>query len=76
MNDLLTGLFVKPISITGFWRLGMLIPLTLSISVVYKTMRCEKLSAVPMASLILCVMILTCMGLIGVALYGAFNLLA
>ena len=76
MNEFLSGLFVKPVTITGLWRLGMLVPLTLSISIVYKTMRCEKLSSVPMASLVLCLMILTCLGLIGVVLLGAFRLLA
>mgnify|MGYP006908234374 CR=1 FL=1 len=76
MNELLSGLFVKHVTIPELWRLGMLVPLTLSISIVYKTMRCEKLSSVPMARLVLCLMILTCMGLIGVVLLGAFRLLA
>lgn len=76
MNEFFTELFVRPVTITGLWRLGMLVPLTLSISIVYKTMRCEKLSSVPAASLVLCLMILTCMGLIGVVLLGAFRLLA
>jgi len=76
MDNWLSGLFVQPIDVTGFWRLGMLVPLILSISIVYKTMRCEKLSAIPVASVILCLMILTSMGLIGALLLGAFRLLA
>lgn len=76
MDSWLSGLFVQPIDVTGFWRLGMLVPLILSISIVYKTMRCEKLSAIPVASVVLCLMILTSMGLIGALLLGAFRLLA
>lgn len=76
MSEMLSSLFIQPISITGSGRLAMLIPLTLSISVVYKTMRCERLTSIPMASIVLCIMILACMGLIGVVLLVIFQLLA
>ncbi len=76
MTESLSSLFVQPISITGFGRLAMLFPLALSISVVYKTMRCERLATIPIASLVLCFMILACMGLIGVVLMLIFHLLA
>jgi hypothetical protein len=69
-------LFVKPIPITGVGRLGMLVPLVLSISIVYKTIRCERISQVPIASVSLCLTILVCMGLLGVFLLAVFNLLA
>ena len=73
---MLADLFFQPISITGIARLGMLVPLVLSISIVYKTIRCERLGAIPLASLHLCFMIVVCMMLIGVALLGVFHLLA
>ena len=76
MADAISGLFVQPIQVTGIWRLAMLGPLALSISIVYKTMRCERLSTVPVASLVLCVMILVCMGLIGLFLLAIFHLFA
>jgi len=76
MSDVLQGLFVQPIPITGFGRLGMLIPLTLAISIVCKTIRCERLSAIPLASASLCVVILFFMGLIAAALLAVFHLLA
>ena len=77
---MLTGwvdsLFMKPISITGIWHLLMLVPLSLSVSIVYKTIRCPRLSAVPLASLVLCLIILAGMMSIGVALQIIFHLLA
>ncbi len=74
--DLLQSIFVKPIPITGFARLGMLVPLTLSISIVYKTIRCDRIRQIPAASVTLCLTILACMGLIGVFLLVMFQLLA
>ena len=76
MTDVIASLFVTPIPITGIGRLTMLIPLCLSISVVYKTMRCERLSQVPLAAVILCITILFVMGLIGVVLLLVFRMLA
>ena len=73
---MLAQLFMKPISITGPARLGMLVPLVLAISIVYKTIRSERIGAIPLASVSLCFMIVFCMMLIGVALYGVFYLLA
>lgn len=72
----LQSLFVKPIPITGFGRLGMLLPLVLSISIVYKTIRCDRVGQIPAASIMLCFTILVCMGLIGAFLLAMFNLLA
>lgn len=76
MGDTLSSLFVQPVSITGIGRLAMLVPLTLSISLVYKTMRCERLSSIPLASIVLTIMILVTMGLIGLVLLVLFRLLA
>ena len=72
----LSDLFIKPFSITGVGRLGMLVPLVLAVSIVYKTIRCERLSSIPLASLSLCFMIVFCMMMIGAALLGVFHLLA
>lgn len=74
--DLYQALFVKPIPITGIGRLAMLVPLTMSVSIVYKTIRCRRLRAVPLASLMLCFMIVFGMMFIGVALMLVFHLLA
>ncbi|MFQ5411266.1 MAG: hypothetical protein ACE5EC_03180 [Phycisphaerae bacterium] len=76
MSDYLPDLFIQPIPITGIGRLLMLIPLALSISIVYKTIRCDRLSAVPVASLSLCFMIVAGMMLIGFFLMILFLLFA
>lgn len=76
MSENLATFFTQPMTITGVGRLAMLIPLTLSISIVYKTMRCERLSRVPAASVVLTIMILLSMGMIGLVLLVLFRLLA
>lgn len=74
--DWLRTLLVEPIEIRGVGRLLMLVPLTLSISLVYKTIRCRELKHVPWAAMKLCVMILSGMLAIGGALLLAFLVLA
>lgn len=76
LGEVLSGLFVQPITITGAGRLLMLLPLTLGISIVYKTMRCERLEHIPAASLVLTIMIVVVMGLIGLGLLLFYQLLA
>lgn len=76
MIDWLFRLFVDPIEIRGIGRLLMLAPLILSVSLVYKTIRCRDLRQVPLASAKLCVMILSGMMAIGVTLLVTFHLLA
>ena len=51
--DLLQSMFFKPMQISGIWRLAMLVPLAISISIVLKTIRCERLRSIPLASLTL-----------------------
>ncbi|MBU0717791.1 MAG: hypothetical protein KJ749_06035 [Planctomycetes bacterium] len=76
MADLLHDLFVKPMQITGIWRLAMLAPLALSISIVLKTIRCQRLRSIPLASLTLTFLILGGMLALGVALLLVFHLMA
>ncbi|GJQ27253.1 MAG: hypothetical protein HBSAPP02_22850 [Phycisphaerae bacterium] len=76
MNALLATLFVHPLSITGIGRIAMLAPLCLSVALVYKTIRCERLSEIPKASVVLWVTILACMMLIGAGLLVVSNVLA
>ncbi|MCB9852879.1 MAG: hypothetical protein H6819_07265 [Phycisphaerales bacterium] len=72
----LYDLFVLPIEIRGVGRLLMLAPLILSVSLVYKTIRCPELKQIPFASIKLCIMILSGMLAIGVSLLVTFRLLA
>jgi hypothetical protein len=74
--ETLHSLFVRPMTITGIWRLGMLVPLALSISIVHKTVHCRRLASIPFASLKLCFMIVAGMLLIGGALLAIFQIWA
>lgn len=64
------------IAIRGYMRLGLLAPLALSISIIYKTIHCQRVRDIPMASLVLCVSILAGMMSIGVGLLLVFKLMA
>jgi len=75
-TDLLHSLFVKPLQITGIWRLAMLIPLAVSISIVLKTIRCERLRSIPVASFVLAVSIVSGMMALGAVLLLIFRLMA
>jgi hypothetical protein len=74
--DLLHDLFVKPMQITGIWRLAMLAPLAFSIAIVLKTIRCQRLRSIPHASLMLAFLILSGMLALGLALLLVFHLMA
>jgi hypothetical protein len=75
-TDLVESLFVKPMQISGIWRLAMLVPLAVSISIVLKTIRCERLRSIPLASLTLAVTIVGGMLALGVALLLIFYTMA
>ena len=68
--------FDSGIAIRGYMRLGLLAPLALSISIIYKTIHCHRVRDIPMASLVLCVSILAGMMSIGVGLLLVFKLMA
>ncbi len=58
--------------IGGIWRVAMLIPLSLSVAVVYKTTRCRQLRDIPMAVLGLWLTIVLGMYAVGVAAWLVF----
>jgi len=69
----LLALFTTGIALTGPQRLVLMLPLCLSIAVVYKTTRCELLRQVPLAALSLWVTIVIGMCAVGVALWVLFE---
>jgi hypothetical protein len=75
-TDLFHSLFLKPMQISGIWRLAMLVPLAFSISIVLKTIRCERLRTIPLASFVLGISILGGMLALGAALLLVFRLMA
>jgi len=73
---LLATIFLNPISIGGWHRMLLLLPLAMSISLVYKTTKCDHLGEVLPATLALWITIIVGMYAVGVALWGLFLLMA
>ena len=62
-------LFVDPIPLSGLQQAFMLLPICLSISVVYKTIKCDDVREVPVAALTLWGTIVVGMWAVAVALW-------
>lgn len=75
MNPGIATLFVDGVELSGTQRFLLMLPICLSIAVVYKAMRCERLRDIPVASLILWVSIVAGMYSVGLGLW-AVNTLA
>ncbi|KAA0220377.1 MAG: hypothetical protein KJ057_10530 [Phycisphaerae bacterium] len=73
---MLAGLFSQAIPITGAGRILLLLPLCLSIAIVYKTIRCPQPRQIPTAVLPLWITIVVAMYVIGALLWAVFNLLS
>ncbi len=70
MTTVLASIFVTPIFMTGPQHALLLLPLCLSIAVVYKTTRCAEVREIPVASLVLWVTIVLGMYAVGVGLWA------
>lgn len=75
MSAALAGLFTASIQLTGTQRFLLMLPLCLSIAVVYKTTRCDNLRDVPVAALILWVTIVVGMYVVGFGMWAAFGIM-
>ncbi|MCK6457909.1 MAG: hypothetical protein L6Q92_15440 [Phycisphaerae bacterium] len=75
LASLLATLFIDPVQISGGGRLLMLLPLAASVGVVYKTIRCDRVRDIPLASLVLWVTIVLGMLAVGVILLIAYQIL-
>ncbi len=69
MTALCAGLFTVPITLSGPQHAALLVPLSMAIAVVYKTIRCEHVRQIPGAALVLCVTIVLGMYAVGVGLW-------
>lgn len=67
---------VEPISVQGLWRALLIIPLCLSISIVYKATRVPRMRDLPGAVAPLCVTIVVGMYAVGFGLWLLYRLLA
>jgi len=75
MISALAGLFTTPIELTGIQSFLLMLPLCLSIAIVYKTTRCRNLRDVPVAALVLWVTIVAGMYAVGFGLWLAFEIM-
>lgn len=75
MIDMLAFL-LQPVTLSRTQQMLMLLPLCLSISVVYKTTKCASLAEIPLAALVSWVTIVIGMYAVGAALLLAYHWLA
>lgn len=74
MNVYLATLFVSGFELSGTDRFLLMLPICLSIAVIYKATRCEHLRDIPVASLILWVSIVAGMYSVGLGLWAVNTL--
>ncbi len=75
MNDVLAAVFTTALNVSGAQRFLLMFPLCLSIALVYKTTRCERLREVPMATLALWATIVLGMSAVGVGFWVLYLLM-
>ena len=76
MTEIVAQLFITPLALSGFQKALLLLPLCMSISVVYKATRCDRLRDLPTAVLSLSITIVLGMYAVGVGLWAVYHLLA
>lgn len=76
MTAVLLNIFITGLDVSGRFRFLLLLPLCLSIAIVYKTTRCQDVRKVPGASLVLFVSIVIGMYVVGVGLWALFSIMA
>ena len=76
MAEALLALFTMPWpELSGWQRMGLLLPLTASVAVVYKTVKCSTVREIPLASFILWITIVGGMYLVGIVLMLVYQIL-
>ncbi len=75
MTSVVAGLFTSAVELTGVQRLLLMLPLCLSIAIIYKATRCENLRDVPVAALVLWITIVLGMYAVGLGLWVAFEIM-
>ncbi|MHC4442073.1 MAG: hypothetical protein ACYTF1_13030 [Planctomycetota bacterium] len=68
MLDVLGTLFINPIVLERWQQMLLLLPLCLSISVVYKTTKCENIREIPLAAVVSWITVVIGMYAVGVVL--------
>ncbi len=75
MIGALAGLFTTAVQLTGVQRSLLMLPLCLSIAIVYKTTRCDKLGDIPVATLTLWMTIVLGMYAVGLGVWVVFQIM-
>jgi hypothetical protein len=75
MIGALAGLFTTAVQLTGIQRSLLMLPLCLSIAIVYKTTRCDKLGDIPVATLTLWITIVLGMYAVGLGVWVVFQIM-
>lgn len=75
MIPALAQLFVSGVELTGTQKFLLLLPICLSIAIVYKTTRCESVRDVPVEALVLWVSIVAGMYAVGLGLWAAYSVM-
>lgn len=75
LPGILATLFVTPAPIAPGVRLLLLLPLAASVSVVYKTIRCNEVREIPLASVVLWITVVGGMLAVGIVLLIGYRLL-
>lgn len=76
IDPVFATIFLNPISVAGWHRMLLVLPLAMSISLVYKTTKCDNLREIVPATLALWITIIVGMYAVGVALWALFLLMA
>ncbi|MCH8880307.1 MAG: hypothetical protein IID34_10540 [Planctomycetes bacterium] len=76
MTFVLATLFLDPIPLSGIQRAALLLPICLSISVVYRTIKTPDLRDIPKTSLALWITIVVGMWVVALTLYVVYLLFA
>ncbi len=76
MTFALATLFLDPIPLSGIQRAALLLPICLSISVVYRTIKTPNLRDIPKTSLALWITIVVGMWVVALTLYVVYLLFA
>lgn len=75
MTPVIAGLFTTAMELPAGRRAFLILPLCLSIAVVYKTLRVPHIREIPLASIVLWITIVIAMYAVGVGLWAIFSLL-
>ncbi len=76
MNQLLlANVLTTAVELTGGQRFLLMLPLCLSVALVYKTTRCESLRDVPVSALVLWVTIVLGMYAVGFGLWALYSVM-